>query len=169
MLHSSFVTLEWWFFLGMLALCFLTFVIRVIGGVFRTGLPISVIFVIISIACSFLIMEIGFDKPVIHLTPGPSGGGEEVEVDVFFLFYLFVPFLFSLWLFSFGITESTLGCFSIAKGVFYIILSFISTVEYIFVEDANLAKLALGFTLSLAVFESIAAIIDGVKKILSEE
>ena len=161
MLHSSFVTLEWWFFLGMLALCFLTLVIRVIGGIKHKVLPISVIFVIISIACTFLFKN----KPI----PGPSGGGEEVEVDVFFLFYLFVPFLFSLWLFSFGITEFTLGWFSIAKGAFYIILSFISTVEYIFVEDVNLAKLALGFTLSLAVFESIAAIIDGVKKIFSEE
>ena len=58
-----------------------------------------------------------------------------------------------------------MGLFTIVKGCFYLLLTVISTAEYVLVENADLAKLALGFTLSLAVFEAITALIEGIKRI----
>ena len=82
---------------------------------------------------------------------------------IFVLFYLLAPSVFSIALFLDGINDFKLGVFLIAKGFFYACFAFISLMQIIFVEQANYGKLALGFTLSLALFETITAVFDGSK------
>ena len=51
--------------------------------------------------------------------------------------------------------------FTLIKGFYYLGLSIISLIQFL-CESQNVAELALGFTLALAIFESIAAICEGI-------
>lgn len=161
MSHTSIVAIEFYIFLGSAILSFVSLLIRSFvmskgagGGIWK-----HVTAILTLIILGFILNEVVI-KQILE-TPGIPAK----EVDVFILFYLFAPFLFSLWVFSFGINNIALGLFTIVKGCFYLLLTVISTAEYVLVENADLAKLALGFTLSLAVFEAITALIEGIKRI----
>ena len=54
------------------------------------------------------------------------------------------------------------GVMTFTKGIYYVGLTIISIIQ-VFFTTANVAELALGFTLSLAIFESITALDDGYK------
>lgn len=90
------------------------------------------------------------------------------NIDIFILFYIVVPFLFSIALFLGGIDELALGIITIVKGLYYFCLVIISTFEYLYLESADVGKLALGFTLSITIFEAITAFYDGIKRISLE-
>ena len=166
MSQTTFTTVEYYTFFLVLIVGIIIFGIRIL--IFLSDyFFVPEIRTLISkiIICIILIRLGGYLTPPVLYSIEPGGGGATETIDVFVLFYLFTPLIFSIIVFSFGITEVTLGIFTIAKGIFYIGLALISTAEYIYVEDADLAKLALGFTLSLAVFEAITSIIDGIKRI----
>ena len=54
------------------------------------------------------------------------------------------------------------GVMTFTKGIYYVGLTIISIIQ-VFLTTANVAELALGFTLSLAIFESVTALDDGYK------
>ena len=53
----------------------------------------------------------------------------------------------------------------IIKGVYYIGLASISMIQFAF-DMENIGESAIGFTMALAIFESISEIDDGIKKML---
>lgn len=61
-------------------------------------------------------------------------------------------------------TNDTKAMFTLVKGFYYLGLSIISLIQFL-CENQNVAELALGFTLALAIFESIAAISEGIMKL----
>ena len=88
--------------------------------------------------------------------------------DVFVLFYIITPIMITIAVFLLGDITLSWGLFTIAKALFYIFLATISTIEYLNVEETNFGKIALGLTLSIAIFEGIASIVDGIMKIISK-
>lgn len=61
--------------------------------------------------------------------------------------------------------EGTIQGFCLClKGIYYLILSIYSIVQY-YSKSEKLAELAIGFTISLAIFESVTALSDGIEKI----
>ena len=85
------------------------------------------------------------------------------KLDVFIAFYVFTPMLICLQLIFFY-TNDTKAMFTLVKGFYYLGLSIISLIQFL-CENQNVAELALGFTLALAIFESIAAISEGIMKL----
>lgn len=84
-------------------------------------------------------------------------------LDPFIAFYILTPVLISLNLILFDWTNWMWGFMTFAKGIYYLGLIIISTIQLLLGSD-EVAVLALGFTLSLAIFESITALSDGYKK-----
>ena len=85
-------------------------------------------------------------------------------IDVFIAFYGLLPLVISLNLIFFN-TEYMRGTMMIIKGVYYIGLASISMIQFAF-DMENIGESAIGFTMALAIFESISAIDDGIKKML---
>lgn len=88
--------------------------------------------------------------------------------DPFVGFYIFTPLLIAFHLVFLGNTNKIWGFMSLIKGGYYLGLSIIATVQFVYDID-DPAKIALGFTLSLAIFESVSAIHDGLAKISHEK
>ena len=181
MFHAIIMKLEYRIFLVVFAVCIITWIFRIINlldswlysdskvkNMMFTLLKIIIISSIISIIFIQIVRIIMQNLDILQsIEGGGSGGGSSTsyKIDIFVLFYLFTPFFYGLWLFSFGINELTIGLFTISKGGFYICLAIISSVEFFYSSEPELGKLALGFTLSLAVFESMTALIDGIKRL----
>lgn len=60
--------------------------------------------------------------------------------------------------------ESYIGFYYLLKGIYYFLLAIYSIWQY-YSQTENLTELAIGFTIALAIFESITAIWDGIIKI----
>lgn len=60
--------------------------------------------------------------------------------------------------------EAIQGFCLLLKGGYYLILSVYSTIQY-YSKSEKLVELAVGFTISLAIFESATALSDGIIKI----
>lgn len=84
-------------------------------------------------------------------------------LDVFIAFYILIPVLIALNLILFDRTDQMWGFMTFVKGFYYLGLIIISTVQFLLGSE-EVAVLALGFTLSLAIFESITALSDGYRK-----
>lgn len=82
-------------------------------------------------------------------------------LSVFLTLYIFIPLLIALHIIFFN-SNYLKGVMTFTKGIYYVGLTIISIIQ-IFLTTANVAELALGFTLSLAIFESVTALDDGYK------
>lgn len=60
--------------------------------------------------------------------------------------------------------EAIEAFYLILKGIYYLILFIYSIIQY-YSKSEKLAELAIGFTISLAIFESATALSDGIEKI----
>ena len=89
-------------------------------------------------------------------------------LDSFIAFYVFTPILIALNLILFDSTDEMWGFLTITKGFYYIGLCIISTLQFLF-RSEDVAVLALGFTLSLAIFESVTALSDGFNRMQNVE
>ena len=84
-------------------------------------------------------------------------------IDPFYTLYIMTPIILALNLVLFDSTEWLWGLFTMVKGIYYAGIAFISICQYYIQADAGLMKCALGFTLSLGIFEAITAIASGLK------
>ena len=84
-------------------------------------------------------------------------------LDPFIAFYILTPVLIALNLILFDSSDWMWGFMTFVKGLYYLGLIIISTVQLLLGSE-EVAVLALGFTLSLAIFESITALSDGYRK-----
>lgn len=84
-------------------------------------------------------------------------------LDSFVVFYILTPILIALNLVFFH-SDWIKGIFIFIKGLYYLGLAIISVVQYL-LENQDVAELALGFTLALAIFESVTALSEGYSKI----
>ena len=84
-------------------------------------------------------------------------------IDSFIAFYILTPLLIVLNLIFFGSTDWMCGFITFIKGVYNVGVTIISMVEFLLkIEDVGV--IALGFTLSLAIFESATALSEGYSK-----
>ncbi len=81
----------------------------------------------------------------------------------FIAFYIFTPVLIASNLVLFDGTDWMWGFMTFVKGLYYLGLFMISAIQ-LFLGREDIALLAIGFTLSLSVFEGITALSDGYKK-----
>lgn len=89
-------------------------------------------------------------------------------LDTFIAFYIFTPVLIALNLILFDSNDWIWGFMTFVKGIYYFGLVIITTVQFLFGNE-EVAVLALGFTLSLAIFESITALSDGYSKMKKDK
>lgn len=84
-------------------------------------------------------------------------------LDPFIAFYILTPVLIALNLILFDRTNWIWGFTTFVKGFYYFGLIIISSIQLLLeIEEASV--LALGFTLSLAIFECLTALSDGYRK-----
>lgn len=83
------------------------------------------------------------------------------ELSIFLALYILIPLLIALHMIFFN-SDYLKGVMTFTKGIYYVGLTIISIIQ-VFLTTANVAELALGFTLSLAIFESVTALDDGYK------
>ena len=83
------------------------------------------------------------------------------ELSIFLALYILIPLLIALHMIFFN-SDYLKGVMTFTKGIYYVGLTIISIIQ-VFFTTANVAELALGFTLSVAIFESITALDDGYK------
>lgn len=84
-------------------------------------------------------------------------------IDSFVAFYIFVPILISLNLILYGNTEWMEGFVTFIKGIYNIGLVSISLIQFL-LFNTDVEILALGFTISLAIFEGVDALFEGYSK-----
>lgn len=84
-------------------------------------------------------------------------------LSVFIALYILTPLFIALNKILFN-TDYLKGVMTFTKGIYYVGLTIISVIQ-VFFTTVNVAELALGFTLSLAIFESVSALYDGYKTI----
>ena len=84
-------------------------------------------------------------------------------LSVFIALYILTPLFIALHMIFFN-TDYLKGVMTFTKGIYYVGLTIISVIQ-VFFTTVNVAELALGFTLSLAIFESVSALYDGYKTI----
>ena len=84
-------------------------------------------------------------------------------LDPFISIYILTPGIIILNLYLFGNTDWMRGLFILSKGVYYGCLAAMSAFQY-FLKSEDVAVLALGFTMSLAIVEAVTAISDGYYK-----
>lgn len=84
------------------------------------------------------------------------------KLNVFCALYILTPILISLNLISYD-SEWLKGFYIFIKGFYYMGATIISTIQYSF-KGQEFGELVLGFSLSLAIFESITALSEGYKK-----
>lgn len=84
-------------------------------------------------------------------------------LSVFIALYILTPLFIALHMILFN-TDYLKGVMTFTKGIYYVGLTIISVIQ-VFFTTVNVAELALGFTLSLAIFESVSALYDGYKTI----
>ena len=82
---------------------------------------------------------------------------------IFIALYIFTPLFIAIHIMLFN-TNYLKGVMTFTKGIYYVGLTIISAIQILF-DSADITKLALGFTLSLAIFESVTALYDGWKNI----
>lgn len=82
---------------------------------------------------------------------------------IFITLYIFTPLFIAIHIMLFN-TNYLKGVMTFTKGIYYVGLTIISAIQILF-DSADITKLALGFTLSLAIFESVTALYDGWKNI----
>ena len=82
-------------------------------------------------------------------------------LSVFLTLYIFIPLLIALHMIFFN-SDYLKGVMTFTKGIYYVGLTIISIIQ-VFLTTAYVVEIALGFTLSLAIFESITALYDGYK------
>lgn len=87
------------------------------------------------------------------------------KLDIFIAFYVFTPMLISLQL-VFFYTDDSKFIFILMKGFYYLGLGSVSLIQFLR-KSPDVAELALGFTLALAIFESVAALSEGFMKLRS--
>ena len=104
-------------------------------------------------------------KSIIQSIESVGGSGTDNTV-LFVLFYLITPIVLSITMVLLGAGDLIFGLYTVIKGAFYLCLATISTLQLIYVEDTDLGKLALGMTLSIAVYEANTALFDGLKRII---
>ena len=78
--------------------------------------------------------------------------------------YIAIPIIISMLYLLRRKDESFWGFYIILKGTYYFILAVYSVIQY-YAKSLNLDELAIGFTISLSIFESITAFSDGYQKI----
>lgn len=83
--------------------------------------------------------------------------------DAFIAFYILIPIMIALNLIFFRNTDWMMGAMTFIKGFYYLGLTIISMVQFL-LKIQDVSELALGFTLSLAIFEGITALSDGYLK-----
>lgn len=81
------------------------------------------------------------------------------KLDVFLAFYIIAPAILAL-NFIFFNTGRMKGIMTFIKGFYYLGLTVISMIQFC-LKNQEVSELALGFTLSLAIFESIIALFEG--------
>ena len=84
-------------------------------------------------------------------------------LSAFIALYILTPLFIALHMIFFN-TDYLKGVMTFTKGIYYVGLTIISVIQ-VFFTTVNVAELALGFTLSLAIFESVSALYDGYKTI----
>lgn len=84
-------------------------------------------------------------------------------LSVFIAIYILIPLLIALHMIFFN-TDYLKGVMTFTKGIYYIGLTIISVIQ-VFFTTVNVVELALGFTISLAIFDSVAALYDGYKNV----
>ena len=84
-------------------------------------------------------------------------------LSVFIALYILTPLFIALHMIFFN-TDYLKGVMTFTKGIYYVGLTIISVIQ-VFFTTVNVAELALGFTLSLAIFESVSSLYDGYKTI----
>lgn len=84
-------------------------------------------------------------------------------LSVFIALYILIPLLIALHMIFFN-TDYLKGVMTFTKGIYYVGLTIISVIQ-VFFTTANVAELALGFTVSLAIFDSVTSLYDGYKNI----
>lgn len=82
-------------------------------------------------------------------------------LSIFIALYILTPLFIALHMILFN-TYYLKGVMTFTKGIYYAGITIISIIQ-VFFTTTNVAELALGFTLSLAIFESISALYDGYK------
>jgi hypothetical protein len=87
------------------------------------------------------------------------------RLDIFIAFYILTPTLIALNLMFFN-TDWMKGVLTFTKGVYYLGLTVILLLQFL-LKNQDVAELALGFTLALAIFESITALSEGYLKMYS--
>ncbi len=112
---------------------------------------------------SFLILRLGITSLLKVLTLVLLLGLFWKWIDSFVAFYIFAPILISLNLILFENTESLEGFVTFIKGGYNIGLVIISLVQFL-LFNTDVEILALGFTISLAIFEGIDALFEGYLK-----
>lgn len=88
------------------------------------------------------------------------------KINYFIAFYILTPILIAVNIVFFKNKELIMGGMTLIKGIYYIGVIIISLIQYL-CESSYATELALGFTLSLAIFESITAISNGYSKLES--
>lgn len=82
-------------------------------------------------------------------------------LSVFIAFYILTPLLIAFHIVFFN-SDYLKGIMTFTKGIYYVGLTIISIIQ-VLSTTTNVSELALGFTLSLAIFESTMALDDGYK------
>lgn len=85
------------------------------------------------------------------------------NIDPFYTLYIITPIILALNIVLFDSTEWLWGLFTMVKGVYYAGIAIISICQYFIKADASLMTCALGFTLSLGIFEAITASASGLR------
>lgn len=85
------------------------------------------------------------------------------KLSVFIGFYIFVPTLIGLHIIFYN-DEYIKGLMTMIKGLYYIGVIIVSIIQVFFVAE-KISELAIGFTLSLAIFESLTALSEGYKNV----
>lgn len=81
--------------------------------------------------------------------------------------YIVVPISVGLLYIFRQYDEKYFGFYCILKGIYYFVMAIYSIWKY-YSKSENLPELAIGFTIALAIFESIIAIRDGLDKIKTD-
>lgn len=85
------------------------------------------------------------------------------KLSVFIGFYIFVPTLIGLHIIFYN-DEYIKGLMTMIKGLYYIGVIIVSIIQVFFVAE-KISELAIGFTVSLAIFESLTALSEGYKNV----
>jgi len=84
------------------------------------------------------------------------------KIDIFIVFYVMMPSWIALNLLLFR-SQWMSGLFIVLKGVYYLGVIVVSAIQF-FLKSDSMTETAIGFTMALAIFESVTALSDGIEK-----